>query len=201
MFFLDCVLFSYLPTKRPVLSLWLKSVLSSWNVYGMNEWTRSIRNAGRKLSVISFHLLLPWGSSELINGVKHTFLFIPGAGFYHCGGRRWPGARRATVPSWSFWCCMLMCPQDGPGNPWCRGWGAGVKGACSWVGLTVSCGVALGGFGQRRGGGFALDWVLLGGEVMLSGGMFGPFSDVDNGFYFPLCLDLIMESSCFCLIQ
>ena len=32
-------------------------------------------------------------------------------------------------------------------------------------------------------------------------GMFGPFSDVDSSFYFRLCLDLIMESSCFCLIQ
>lgn len=75
---------------------WNQSSAPEMSTAWMNG--RSIRNAGRKLSVISFHLLLPWGSSELINGVKHVSLH-PWCWFLSLWWEeRWPGARRTHSP-------------------------------------------------------------------------------------------------------
>lgn len=161
----------------------------------------TIWNVGRKFSVISFHLLLPWGSSELIIGVKRVSLHHWCWFLSLWWEERWPGARGTHIPilvilMW-FADVILMMDQEihdvgderleserlavGRGSQWAvvLGWEVLVRvrrGVCS--GLSTA-----------------------GRWVYVVWGMFGPFSDVGSGFYFPLCLDLIMESSRFCLIQ
>lgn len=175
-FFLDYVLFSpayKMPCAQFVVEI--SPQLLKCLRHGMNGRSMT-KCAGRKLSVISFHLLLPWGSSELlINGVKHVSL-PPWCWILSLWWRRdGQGPGEPTVPSWSFWCCMLMLLSGWTRKPMMWGWGAGVKELALGWGSQWAVALRWEVLVRDEEVVVCSDWVLLGGEVCCLGNVWSVF--------------------------